>query len=203
MGGESSRVADETTSTSPVQKPDVSHGRQGPGIHLPVCYTTLSPTHRTLLGQRRQQNDIVFRHLFPAGQALSRELLQRLRTEAHAAIRKRLGMHEPALHGRTGRHSHGCYNKIGSRRSDHHRGHSGSLLNRQSGSDSVRAAEKLASDSRHSGRASLELHMIGLPSFIYTHKAHKGDVARRHAPESLHIVTELQRQRPRRSSPTF
>ncbi len=92
MGGESSRVADETTSTSPVKKPDVSHGRQGPGIHLPVCYTTLSPAHRTLLGQRRQQNDIVFRHLFPAGQALSRELLQRLRTEAHAAIRKRLGM---------------------------------------------------------------------------------------------------------------
>jgi hypothetical protein len=46
----------------------------------------------TLLGQRRKKNEVVFRHLFPAGQAATRELLQRLRTETHAAIRKRLGM---------------------------------------------------------------------------------------------------------------
>ena len=92
MGGDSSRVTDEATSTSPVQKPDLSYGRQGLGIHIPMCHTTPPPAHRTLLGHRRQKNEIVFRHLFPAGQAATRELLQRLRTEAHSAIRKRLGM---------------------------------------------------------------------------------------------------------------
>ena len=39
-----------------------------------------------------KKNEIVFRHLFQAGQPATRDLLQRLRTEAHSAIRKRLGM---------------------------------------------------------------------------------------------------------------
>ena len=38
------------------------------------------------------QNEIVFRHMHPAGQAATRELLQRYRTEAHIEIRKRLGI---------------------------------------------------------------------------------------------------------------
>jgi hypothetical protein len=37
-------------------------------------------------------NELVFRHFFPAGHSATRELLQRHRTEAHAAIRKRLGV---------------------------------------------------------------------------------------------------------------
>jgi len=35
---------------------------------------------------------MVFRHLYPMGQATIRELLRRYRTEAHATIRKRLGV---------------------------------------------------------------------------------------------------------------
>jgi len=35
-------------------------------------------------------NEIVFRHMYPAGQTATRELLQRYRTEAHVEIRKRL-----------------------------------------------------------------------------------------------------------------
>ena len=92
MGGDSSRVAGEATSPSPVQKLDVSHVRQGSGIHLPICNTTPPSAHMTLRGQRRQKNEIFFRHLFPAGHASTKELLQRLRTEAHAVIRKRLGI---------------------------------------------------------------------------------------------------------------
>jgi hypothetical protein len=38
------------------------------------------------------QNEIVFRHVYPARQAATRELLQRYRTEAHFKIRKRLGI---------------------------------------------------------------------------------------------------------------
>jgi hypothetical protein len=37
-------------------------------------------------GSDNNKNEIVFRHLFPAGHAATRELLQRLRTEAHSAI---------------------------------------------------------------------------------------------------------------------
>ena len=37
-------------------------------------------------------NEIVFRHFFPTGYSTTRELLQRHRTEAHEAIRKRLGV---------------------------------------------------------------------------------------------------------------
>ena len=38
------------------------------------------------------QNEIVFRHMHPARQAATKELLQRYRTEAHIEIRKRLGV---------------------------------------------------------------------------------------------------------------
>jgi hypothetical protein len=38
------------------------------------------------------QNEIVFRHMHPAGEAATRELLQRYRTEAHVEMRKRLGI---------------------------------------------------------------------------------------------------------------
>ncbi len=38
------------------------------------------------------QNELVFKHMHPAGQAATRELLQRYRTEAHVEIRKRLGI---------------------------------------------------------------------------------------------------------------
>ena len=37
-------------------------------------------------------NKIVFRHMYPAGQATAKELLQRYRTKAHVEIRKRLGI---------------------------------------------------------------------------------------------------------------
>ena len=47
---------------------------------------------RRYSGSDDNKNEIVFRHLCPAGQAATRELLQRLRTEAHSAIRKRLDM---------------------------------------------------------------------------------------------------------------
>jgi len=37
-------------------------------------------------------NELVFMHVYPAGQEATRELLQSYRTEAHAAIKKRLGI---------------------------------------------------------------------------------------------------------------
>jgi hypothetical protein len=41
-------------------------------------------------GSSDSQHELVFRHVYPAGQAPTRELMQRYRTEAHATIRKRL-----------------------------------------------------------------------------------------------------------------
>ena len=43
-------------------------------------------------GSQDNSNELVFIHFFPAGQSSTRELLQRYRTEAHAAIRSRLGI---------------------------------------------------------------------------------------------------------------
>ncbi len=43
-------------------------------------------------GSSENQNELVFRHVIPAGHATTRELMQRYRTEADAAIRKRLGI---------------------------------------------------------------------------------------------------------------
>ena len=43
-------------------------------------------------GSQDNLNELVFRHFFPVGQSATRELLQRYRTEAHAAIRSRLGI---------------------------------------------------------------------------------------------------------------
>jgi hypothetical protein len=38
------------------------------------------------------QNELVFRHVHPYGQATTKEPMQRYRTDAHATIRKRLGV---------------------------------------------------------------------------------------------------------------
>jgi hypothetical protein len=92
MGGDSSRVAGDETSTIPLQKLGISHDRQGSGISPQIRNITPSFAHKTLLGQRRRKNEIVFQHVFPSGHEATRQLLQRLRTEAHAAIGKRLGM---------------------------------------------------------------------------------------------------------------
>ncbi len=43
-------------------------------------------------GSSDSQNELVFKHLYPSGHAATNELLQRYRTEAHAAIRNRLGV---------------------------------------------------------------------------------------------------------------
>ena len=43
-------------------------------------------------GSSDNQNELVFGYLYPSGQAATRELLQRYRTEAHATIRNRLGV---------------------------------------------------------------------------------------------------------------
>ena len=43
-------------------------------------------------GSQDNSNELVFRHFFPSGQSATRELLQRYRTEAHAAIRNRIGV---------------------------------------------------------------------------------------------------------------
>jgi len=53
-------------------------------LHLSITCRYLGSTYNT--------NELVFRHFFPAGHLATRELLQRYRTEAHAAIRKRLGV---------------------------------------------------------------------------------------------------------------
>ena len=42
-------------------------------------------------GSQDNLNELVFRHFYPAGQSATRELLQRCRTDTHAAIRSRLG----------------------------------------------------------------------------------------------------------------
>ena len=44
------------------------------------------------LGSSDNENEIVFIHVYPSRLAATRELLQRYRTEAYAAIRKRLGV---------------------------------------------------------------------------------------------------------------
>ncbi len=44
------------------------------------------------LGSQDNSNELVFRHFHPAGQSATRELLQRYRTDAHAAIRNRLSV---------------------------------------------------------------------------------------------------------------
>jgi len=43
-------------------------------------------------GSTLHQNELVFRHIYPSGLPATRELLQSCRTEAHSAIRKRLGV---------------------------------------------------------------------------------------------------------------
>jgi len=43
-------------------------------------------------GSTLHQNELVFRHIYPVGLPATRELLQSCRTEAHSAIRKRLGL---------------------------------------------------------------------------------------------------------------
>jgi len=58
-----------------------------PFEHIPHLILTCRYSGSNLL-----QNEIVFRHIYPAGQAATRELLQSCRTEARSAIRKRLGI---------------------------------------------------------------------------------------------------------------
>ena len=66
------------------------------GKDVGFIYPFVTQPHLLLTGRYSgsddNKNDIVFRHIFHAGHAATRELLQRLRTEAHSAIRKRLGM---------------------------------------------------------------------------------------------------------------
>jgi hypothetical protein len=164
MGGDSSRVAGETTSPSPVQQPDVSHGRQGSGIHLPICYTSPPSAHMTLLGQLLQKKRYSISTSLPGGTCIN-EGTTLTSPYGGACRHKEKARHEPALNGRTKGHGHGCYNKIGPGRLDHHMGHSGSIRKRQSGGDTVRATEKSSSDLRHSCGASLEIHRSGLPCF--------------------------------------
>ena len=61
-----------------------------------IPYPFAAIPHLLIIGRysssRDNQNEIVFRHMHPAGQAATKELLQRYRTEAHVEIRKRFGM---------------------------------------------------------------------------------------------------------------
>jgi hypothetical protein len=63
---------------------------------LAIPYPFAANPHLLITGRYSSnidnQNEIVFRHMHPAGQAATRELLQRYRTEAHIEIRKRLGI---------------------------------------------------------------------------------------------------------------
>ena len=43
-------------------------------------------------GSNANKNELVFIHVYLVGQATTREMLQRYRTEAHASIHKRLGV---------------------------------------------------------------------------------------------------------------
>jgi len=56
--------------------------KQIPNILLKIRYP----------GSTLPTNEIVYRHIYPAGQAANMELLQICHTTAHNAIRKRLGM---------------------------------------------------------------------------------------------------------------
>ena len=63
---------------------------------LAVPYSFAAIPHLLITGKYSgssdNQNELVFMHVFPAGQPATRELLQRYRTEAHVEIRKRLGI---------------------------------------------------------------------------------------------------------------
>jgi len=69
----------------------LSHGREGPGVSIPLRHNPHLLTTCRYLSSTDNSNELVFRHFFTVGQLATRELLQRYRTEAHAAIRKRLG----------------------------------------------------------------------------------------------------------------
>ncbi len=58
-----------------------------PFEHIPHLLLTGKYSGSNLL-----HNKLVFRHIYPQGRASTRELLQSCRTEAHNAIRKRLGI---------------------------------------------------------------------------------------------------------------
>jgi len=87
-------------------------GRSSPGrntdfaVMLPTYHTLArdpavpfpfaANSHLMITGRysrsNNKHNELVFRHVYPAGQATTRELLQRYRTYAHATICKRLGV---------------------------------------------------------------------------------------------------------------
>jgi hypothetical protein len=63
---------------------------------LAIPYPFAANPHLLITGRYSSsidnQNEILFRHMHPDGQAATRELLQRYLTEAHIEIRKRLGI---------------------------------------------------------------------------------------------------------------
>ena len=90
----------ETIRESPARKqttvPYKSQMYHTVGKDVGFIYPFATQPHLLLTGRYSgndaNKNEIVFRHLFPAGQAATRDLLQRLRTEADSTIRKRLDM---------------------------------------------------------------------------------------------------------------
>jgi len=62
-------------------------GHPFPFEHIPHLILTRRCSGSTLI-----QNEIVFRHIYPIGHAATKEMLQSCLTEAHVAIKKRLGL---------------------------------------------------------------------------------------------------------------
>jgi hypothetical protein len=67
----------------------ISYGREGQGIFAENSHQLITARYSSITNNA---NKLVFTHFFLVGHSTTRELLQRHRTEAHAAIRKRLGV---------------------------------------------------------------------------------------------------------------
>jgi hypothetical protein len=89
----------EAARSSPSQKTDLAvklHTYHIVAMDSAVPYPFAANPHILITGRysrsNNNKNELVFVHFYPAGQASTRELLQRYYTEAHAAIRKMLGV---------------------------------------------------------------------------------------------------------------
>jgi hypothetical protein len=62
------------------------------GFPYPFAANSLLLITGRYSGSKISKHELVFRHIFPAGQSATRELPQRWRTAAHTSIKQRLGI---------------------------------------------------------------------------------------------------------------
>ena len=91
MGGSSPRITEKRVGYRR-QVADIPYSREEIGSPISLRTEPTLTHHWQASGSSDNHNEIVFRHVYPAGQAATRELIERYCTEAHVEIRKRLGI---------------------------------------------------------------------------------------------------------------